>query len=190
MDLVVGRILRAHGIKGEAVVEVRTDDPVGRFTAGTVFDTDPTSAGPLTVRSVRPHRGRLLVGFAEVGDRGGVEARRGVRLLVDARDAEPAEDDDYYDQQLVGLAVVTAAGVSVGTVAEVMHLPGHDLLAVRRNDSAGGPEVLIPFVREIVPEIDLAAGRLVVEPPLGLLDPAEADVATPEAGQGQLDDRG
>jgi 16S rRNA processing protein RimM len=189
MELVVGRILRAHGIKGEAVVEVRTDDPDGRFTAGTVFGTNPASAGPLTVRSVRPHRGRLLVGFAEVADRGGVEALRGVRLLVEAQDAESTDDEDYYDQQLVGLAVVTRAGVTVGTVAEVMHLPGHDLVAVRRDDAAGA-DVLIPFVREIVSEIDLAAGRLVVTPPPGLLDPAEADVAEPEADQGQFDDRG
>jgi len=190
MELVVGRILRAHGIKGEAVVEVRTDDPAGRFAAGKVFRTDPASAGPLTVRSVRPHQGRLLVGFAEVVDRGGVEALRGVRLVVEADDTEPIDDGDYYDQQLVGLAVVRATGDTVGRVAEVMHLPGHDLLAVRSGDSAGGTELLIPFVREIVSEIDLAAGRLVVTPPPGLLDPAGAKVAEPEASQGQLDDRG
>jgi tRNA (guanine37-N1)-methyltransferase len=125
-----------------------------------------------------------------VVDRGGVEARRGVRLLIEARDGEPADDQDYYDQQLVGLAVATAAGVAVGTVAEVMHLPGHDLLAVRGDDSGTGADVLIPFVREIVSEIDLAAGRLVVTPPPGLLDPAEAEVAEPEAGQDRPDDRG
>src|SRR5215475_4289769 len=119
MELVVGRILRAHGIKGEAVVEVRTDDPAGRFAAGKVFRTDPASAGPLTVRSVRPHQGRLLVGFAEVVDRGGVEALRGVRLLVEAHDGGATDNEDYYDQQLVGLAVTTAAGVIVGTVVEV-----------------------------------------------------------------------
>src|SRR5262245_18557513 len=146
MELVVGRILRAHGIKGEAVVEVRTDDPDGRFTAGAVFGTDPASAGPLTVRSVRPHQGRLLVRFTEVVDRGGVDALRGVRLLVDTDDAAPIDDEDYYDQQLIGLAVVRAAGDRVGTVGEVMHLPGHDLLAVRSDDSAGGTELLIPFV--------------------------------------------
>lgn len=190
MELVVGRILRAHGIKGEAVVEVRTDDPAGRFSPGTVFGTDPASAGPLTVRSTRPHRGRLLVGFAEVADRGGVEALRGVRLLVEAHDAEPVDDEDYYDQQLVGLAVVRAAGDSVGTVTEVIHLPGHDLLAVRSNDSAGGTELLIPFVRQIVSEIDLAGGRLVVTPPPGLLDPVAAEVAESEADQGQLGDGG
>jgi 16S rRNA processing protein RimM len=190
MELVVGRILRAHGIKGEAVVEVRTDDPAGRFTPGTVFGTDPAPAGPLTIRSVRPHQGRLLVGFAEVADRGGVEARRGVRLLVEAHDGESTDGEDYYDQQLVGLAVATAAGVTVGTVAEVMHLPGHDLLAVRSDDSGGGTDVLIPFVREIVSEIDLAAGRLVVTPPPGLLDPAEAEVAGPDGDQGRSDDRG
>jgi 16S rRNA processing protein RimM len=189
MELVVGRILRAHGIKGEAVVEVRTDDPAGRFTPGTVFGTDPAPAGPLTVRTVRPHQGRLLVGFVEVADRGGVEARRGVRLLVEAHDGESA-DEDYYDQQLVGLAVATAAGVAVGTVAEVMHLPGHDLLAVRSDDSGRGTDVLIPFVREIVSEIDLAAGRLVVTPPPGLLDPAEAEVAGSDGDHGRSNDRG
>ena len=177
MEVVVGRILRAHGIKGEAVVEVRTDDPAGRFTPGAVFGTGPDSPGPLTVRSARPHRGRLLVRFEEVSDRGQVEALRGLELLVAVPDDEFADGEDYYDQQLVGLAVVTADRVDVGEVTEVIHLPGHDLLAVRRADPATGTDVLIPFAREIVPTVDLAHRMIVIAPPPGLLDPDEATPA-------------
>lgn len=181
MEAVVGRILRAHGIKGEAVVEVRTDDPAERFVPGAVFGTEPASAGPLTVRSVRPHQGRLLVRFGEASDRGQVEALRGIKLLVEVPDGEPADGEDYYDQQLIGLAVVTGEGAAVGEVTEVIHLPGHDLLAVRRGGSAAGPDVLIPFVHEIVPTVDLANRLVVVKPPPGLLDPEQA--APPQPGE-------
>jgi 16S rRNA processing protein RimM len=177
MEVVVGRIRRAHGIKGEAVVEVRTDDPAGRFVPGAIFATEPTSAGPLTVRSVRPHQGRLLVRFEEVSERGQVEALRGVKLVVEVPDDEPADGEGYYDQQLIGLAAVTGDGAAVGQVTAVIHLPGHDLLAVRRGDAGAGADVLIPFVREIVPTVDLANRLIVVQPPPGLLDPGEAPPA-------------
>jgi len=168
MQLVVGRIGRAHGIRGEVSVDVRTDDPERRFTPGSVLVTDPAGRGPLTVAAGRVHSGRLLVSFEGVPDRTAAEALRGTLLLAEVDDDEVAADpDEFYDHQLVGLAVETVDGLQVGEVAEMLHLPGQDVFGVRRSD---GTEVLVPFVAEIVPDVDLAAGRVVVDPPEGLLD--------------------
>ena len=169
MQLVIGRIGRAHGIQGQVGVEVRTDDPDGRFAVGEVIATDPLERGPLTVVGSRWHSGRLLVRFAGTDDRTAAEALRGTVLVVDVDAADRAtEPDEYYDHHLIGLRVLTPAGVEVGTVAEVLHLPAQDVLAISRID---GVEVLVPFVAELVPVVDLDAGTLIVEPRLGLLDP-------------------
>jgi 16S rRNA processing protein RimM len=173
--LVVGRVGRAHGLRGEVAVDVRTDDPEGRLGPGAVVATEPEAAGPLTVEAGRVHSGRLLLRFAGVEDRTAAEGLRGVLLVVDVPDDERPEDpDDFYDHQLVGLAVVTVGGIPVGEVADVLHLPGQDVLAVTRPD---GRESLVPFVAAIVPEVDVEAGRVVVDPPPGLLDdvPDDAD---------------
>jgi 16S rRNA processing protein RimM len=168
MQLVVGRIGRAHGVKGEVAVEVRTDDPDRRFAAGSSLRTDPVERGPLTVVRSRPHSGRLLVLFQGVADRDAAESLRGTLLTVDSADSQPLDDpDEFYDHELMGLAVVTLDGSPVGEVTDVLHPPGPDLLVVGRED---GGEVLVPFVRDIVPTIDVPAGRLVLDPPPGLLD--------------------
>jgi 16S rRNA processing protein RimM len=169
MLLVVGRIGRAHGLRGEVLVDVRTDEPELRLAPGAVLTTDPGPAGPLTVAAGRVHSGRLLLHFSGVSDRTGAEALRGVLLLADV-DPEvlPDEDDEWYDHQLVGLDVVAIDGSAVGEVREVLHLPGHDVLAVTRVD---GTEALVPFVSEIVPEVDIEANRLIVNAPPGLLEP-------------------
>lgn len=178
MIVTVGRVGRAHGIKGEVTVEVRTDTPELRFAAGTSLVTDPPGAGPLTIQTGRWHQDRLLVRFAGVADRTAAELLRGVVLLAEIGDDEDTGDpEEFFDHQLIGLRVVTLDGVDLGFVREVIHAPGHDLLAVR-GDGSGAPErpeILIPFVTEIVPEIDVAAGRVVVDPPRGLLDLTEAD---------------
>lgn len=169
MQLVIGRIGRAHGIQGQVGVEVRTDDPDGRFAVGNVIPTDPPERGPLTVAGSRWHSGRLLVRFAGADDRTAAEALRGTVLVVDVDEANRAtEPDEYYDHHLVGLRAMTPAGVEVGTVTEVLHLPAQDVLAISRLD---GVEVLVPFVAELVPVVDLDAGTLTVEPIPGLLDP-------------------
>jgi 16S rRNA processing protein RimM len=166
--LVVGRIGRAHGIKGDVVVEVRTDEPETRLGPGTVVLTDPAGVGPLTIVQGRVHSGRLLLHFAGVDDRTAAEGLHHTLLLADVDPEQtPDDEDEYYDHQLVGVDVVTLDGQPVGEVAEVLHLPGHDVLSVRRPD---GGEVLVPFVAAIVPTVDLAANRLVVDPPPGLLD--------------------
>lgn len=167
MDLVVGRIAKAHGIGGDVSVDVRTDDPEHRYAVGATLITDPVGAGPLTVERVRWHSGRLLVRFAGIADRAAAEGLRGTLLVADsATSVDTGDEDDYWDHQLVGLAAVVDDAV-IGEVVEVLHPPGPDLLVVRRPDSG---DVMIPFVRAIVPTVDLAAGRLVVTPPEGLLE--------------------
>lgn len=166
--VLVGRIGRTHGIRGEVTVEPRTDDPATRFGAGAQLHTDPEAAGPLTVAGMRWHGGRLLVRFTGVPDRTAAERLRGVRLLanVDPRE-RPDDPEEFYDHQLVGLRAVTVDGAPVGEIAEVVHLPGQELLAVRGADDR---EILVPFVAQIVLEVDLAGRRVVIDPPGGLLD--------------------
>lgn len=175
MQLVVARIGRAHGIKGEVTVEVRTDEPELRLAPGAVLATDPPSAGPLTIETGRVHSGRLLLRFAGVPDRTAAEALRNVLLIAEVDPEEVPEDpEEFYDHQLIDLDVVTADGTEVGRIAEISHLPYHDLLIVKRPD---GREVMVPFVSAIVPEIDLEAQRAVIVPPPGLLDESEAEIA-------------
>jgi 16S rRNA processing protein RimM len=168
VQLVVGRIGRAHGIRGDVFVAVRTDDPEARFAAGSVLATDPAEAGPLTVAEARNHSGKLVVSFAGYTDRTAAETLRGVRLVIDSDDLEPTDDpDEYHDHELVGLVAALGDGTPLGAVSEVVHGPAGDLLAIARE---GGGEVLVPFIHEFVPEVDLAAGRVVVTPPSGLLE--------------------
>ncbi|TDQ53689.1 ribosome maturation factor RimM [Actinorugispora endophytica] len=170
MRLVVGRIGRAHGIRGEVAVEVRTDTPDERFTPGAVFETDPPSAGPLTIKAVRRHADRLLVRFEAVRDRTAAEGLRGASLLVDSADLAPVDDpDEFHDHELIGLRVETTGGAAVGTVSDVLH-HAQDVLVV---EGGAGTEVLVPFVRPIVPVIDTEAGRIVIDPPPGLLELGE-----------------
>ena len=245
MQLVVGRVTRPHGVRGEVSVEVRTDDPDLRFAVGRVMATDPAAAGPLTVESVRWHSGRLLIRFAGVGDRNQAEELRGTWLTLDTAEVGPTGDpDEFHDHELIGLAVVTTSGEPVGRVTDVRHFgqdllviepaparslarpgagpaeagpagvspagadvaeagaaesglagsdapevaapevgpvptgpaqagrgPGGPALAARAQPRNGlGSELLVPFVAAIVPEVDVAAGRLVIDPPPGLLE--------------------
>ncbi|MGW7690646.1 ribosome maturation factor RimM [Streptomyces asiaticus] len=175
MQLVVARIGRAHGIKGEVTVEVRTDEPELRLGPGAVLATEPASAGPLTIESGRVHSGRLLLRFEGVRDRNAAEALRNILLIAEVDPEELPEDpEEFYDHQLIDLDVVTVDGTEVGRISEISHLPYQDLLVVKRPD---GAEVLIPFVSEVVPEIDLEEQRAVIDPPPGLLDEAEAEIA-------------
>jgi 16S rRNA processing protein RimM len=180
-EVVVGRVGKPHGVKGEVSVEVRTDEPERRFAVGAVLRTrtpqggSPGTARPerLTVRTTRRHQSRLLATFDEVVDRDTAEAVRGVLLVVDVDPEESPEDpEEFYDHQLVGLRVVTTDGDDVGELTEVVHGPAQDLLSIKAED---GQEVLVPFVNELVPEVDVAAGRLVVRDRPGLIRPAVED---------------
>jgi 16S rRNA processing protein RimM len=173
MQIAIGQIARAHGIRGEVTVAVRTDEPDVRFVPGAALATEPPERGPLTVAATRWHSGRLIVTFEGIRDRNAAEDLKGTLLVLDsAQIPAPADPDEFYDHQLIGLAVVTAAGVAVGEVTDVLH-HGQDLLVVRRAPGPAG-ETLIPFVSAIVTEVDMPAGRLVIDPPPGLLDSAEA----------------
>jgi 16S rRNA processing protein RimM len=178
MQVTVGRIGRPHGVRGDVVVGVRNDEPELRFARGSRLDTDPVGVGPLTVAGSRWHSGELLVRFAEIGDRTAAAELGGTWLLVDSAALGALDDpDEFRDADLIGLTVRTVDGIVVGTVADVLH-HGQDVLAI---DPAGpadppgvaGPgsgQILIPFVKAIVPEVDIAGGVLVIDPPEGLLN--------------------
>ncbi len=165
VETVVGVIGRAHGIRGEVIIDVRTDDPDVRFCVGAVLRAEDSSR-TFTVAAARDHSGRLLVKFAELADRTAVEAVRGIRLVVEVpADETPDEEGVYYDRQLIGLRVRDAARTDVGSVRAVVHLPAQDLLEI---DTANGTR-MIPFVAALVPEVDLAAGYLGLADVPGLL---------------------
>jgi 16S rRNA processing protein RimM len=166
VQLVVARIGRAHGVLGEATVEVRTDQPEDRFFIGSVLATEPESFGPLTISSVRDHNGTLLLGFQGVSDRNEIEKLRNVLLLADVDIEADSTEDDFHVQQLLQCEVSTEDGAVIGKVTDVINLPGQDVLAVSYNDR----EVLIPFVKAIVPTVDIKNRKIVIVPPLGLLD--------------------
>ncbi|GAA4058505.1 ribosome maturation factor RimM [Nonomuraea soli] len=156
MELAVGRIGRPHGVRGEVTVEVLTDDPEARFQPGTAF-------GDLVVEAARWHKGVLLLRIEGVGSRDEAEELRDTMLLIDSADVAASDDpDEFHDHQLIGLRVVTVAGAEVGEVTDVLH-HGQDLLVV-------GKDVFIPFVKALVPVVDLEGGKLVVDPPEGLLE--------------------
>jgi 16S rRNA processing protein RimM len=173
MQIVVGRVGRPHGLRGEVTVEIRTDDPAQRFFAGAVLVTNPADRGPLTVSAARWHLGRLLVAFEGYADRETAEELRDTLLEIDSADLKPLSDpDEFYDHDLVGLGVVTVTGELVGTVSDVLH-HGQNLLVVDGSGARRGREILVPFVTAIVPEVDLAGRKLTIDPPPGLIDPDE-----------------
>jgi 16S rRNA processing protein RimM len=164
--LVVGRVGRPHGLRGEVVVSVRTDFPDERFAPGTTFDVP--GARSLRVAATRWHSGTLLMRFEGFDDRNGAADLSGTELTVTAADLPALDDpDEFHDHQLVGLRAELADGTAVGEVREVVHGPGGELLVITRES---GTDALVPFVRQIVPDVDLAGGRVVLSPPDGLLD--------------------
>jgi 16S rRNA processing protein RimM len=179
MRVIVGRVGRPHGIRGEVVIGVRTDEPDLRFAVGATLDVaereeeGPVERERLTVAAARWHSGQLLVAFTGITDRTAAAELTGRWLSVDSSQLPDIGDpDEFRDHELIGLSVRTAAGDQVGVVTDVLHY-GQDLLVVRRSDGGDG-ESLVPFVKAIVPEVDVAAGVLVIDPPPGLLDPAQA----------------
>ncbi len=164
MRLVVARVGRAHGIRGEVTVQVRTDDPGARFAPGATLHSP---IGPLTVRGARGHNGVLLLSFDQIGDRTAAEALRGARLEADVDPAAEVEDGAWFDHELIGLAVQDPGGAVLGRVVGVEHLPAQDLVDVERPD---GVRRLVPLVAALVPTVDVAGGRIVVDAPPGLLE--------------------
>lgn len=175
MSVVVARIGRPHSLRGEVTVQAHTDDPEGRFAPGASFATEarPGSGVPLqlTVRTARVHNGTWLLSFEGIPDRTGAEGLRGTRLVVEAgeagSEAADADEDAYYEDELVGLAVESMAGAPLGTVAGLETGSAQDLLVLTLED---GATAWVPFVTAIVPVVDLEGGRIVLDPPPGLLD--------------------
>ena len=174
IEVVVGRIGKPHGIRGEVTLDVRTDEPERRFAPGTTLRAQPPAGtdrrpATLTVARARWHQSTLLVTFEELADRNAAEAARGTLLHATiGRDETPEDPDEYYDHQLVGLAVVDLDGTPLGEVRALVHGAAQDLLSVRTPD---GRDALVPFVTALVPEVDLAAGRVVVADRPGLVSP-------------------
>jgi 16S rRNA processing protein RimM len=175
MQVTVGRIGRPHGIRGAVVVGVRTDEPELRFAQGSRLDTDPVGVGPLTVAGFRWQSADLVVRFEGISDRTAATELGGTWLLVDSSTLAAIDDpDEFRDGDLVGLCVRTVDGTLVGTVTDVLH-HGQDILAISPvppAGSSGAPaeQILIPFVKAIVPEVDLPGGVLTIDPPDGLLN--------------------
>lgn len=174
MLLTVAVVGAPHGLRGEVRLDVRTDDPDRRLAVGNVLETDPADAGPLTVIRARTSKGALHVHFAEATDRTAAESLRGVRLVVESDEDDSDDDDAWYPHELTGLRVVHVDGRELGTVTDFEHLPAQDVLVVTEPD---GTVSRVPFVAEIVTEVDTDAGRVELDPPRGLLaaDPAEED---------------
>jgi len=159
MRLLVGRIGRAHGIGGEATIEVRTDEPQLRFAIGARVQTD--TRGDLTITSHRLHNGTLLLGFAGVTDRNGVEALRDTLLYAEVDITEQFAPNEYHVMQLIGCQAFLESGELFGELTDVLNLPGQDVLSIA---TASG-EVLIPFVQQLVPHVDVVARKVIVIPP-------------------------
>jgi 16S rRNA processing protein RimM len=182
-QLRVGRLTKAHGLKGALKLELYTDDPEHRFVPGAQFSLQvPTGSKwhgkSIELAELRWYNGQPVGFFAGVTDRTEAETLVKAILWVDQDSTElPQEDDAWYDHQLAGLKVVRD-GQAVGTIARVDHLPAHDLLAVKTE--AG--EVLVPFVKAIVPTVDIAAGIVTVTPPAGLFEELPDDEAGSESG--------
>lgn len=188
MQVQIARIGKPHGIRGEVTVQVMTDDPGNRFVAGAAFDVEPEKLGPLTVSKARWNKDILLLGFDGVADRNAAELLRGAKLFVETDEVDDNDEDAWYEHELVGLkarvlsaaqedetrtADAAAAGGSdapfeeVGTVSALNTMPAQDLLVVETSD---GAEVLVPFVAEIVPEVNVDGGYILLDPPAGLFE--------------------
>jgi 16S rRNA processing protein RimM len=166
MKVVIARIGKAHGLRGEVTVQVLTGAPDERFVPGATFATDPADSGPLLLRSARDNNGILLLGFEGVEDRSGAEALRGTKLLANPLE-DHSDEDVWFERELVGLKAVTVSGDEVGEVTAMEPRPAQDLLVLRLTN---GREARVPFVTALVPEVDVDGGRVVLDLPPGLLD--------------------
>lgn len=186
IEVLVGRIGKPHGLRGHVTIDVRTDEPERRFAAGTVLRAVPPAGAArgettLTVEAGRWHQGVLHLLFEEIPDRSAAETMRGTMLYADiAADASPEDPDEYYDHQLVGLAAYDEDGRHLGEVSRVVHGGAQDLLTVRTPDRR---DALVPFVKALVPVVDLEAGRVVIADRPGLVTPLPDDDQSGDTAQ-------
>ncbi|WP_082514895.1 ribosome maturation factor RimM [Yonghaparkia sp. Root332] len=178
-QLRVGRLVKAHGLKGALKLELYTDDPDRRFTPGAVFTLQVPTSSPwhgstLTLAELRWYNGQPVGFFEGVADRTAAESLVKAILWIDQDAEEEPEEDAWYDFQLVGLRA-QRDGEEVGRVVRVEHFPAQDLLVI----DTGEREVLVPFVSAIVPAVDIAAGVVTITPPPGLLEDLPEEAAAP-----------
>jgi 16S rRNA processing protein RimM len=184
MQLQVARIGKPHGIRGEVTVQVLTDAPEDRFVPGTEFVVEPASVGPLTVLSARWNKDILLLAFEEVETRNEAETLRGAKLFIETEELDEDDDEGWYEHELVGLEARVGSQV-VGKISGLNTMPVQDLLVVETPD---GKEILIPFVEQIVPEVNVEEGYVLVTPPAGLFEINTEDSAAEDAGtEGEAD---
>jgi 16S rRNA processing protein RimM len=176
----VGRLLKAHGLKGAIKLELYTDDPALRFVPGSVYtlqvpDESPWFGKTVTLTELKWYNDHAVVFLEGIADRDAAESLvKAILWVDDDKDQRPAEEDAWYDYQLIGLSV-RRAGVPVGTIARVDHFPAQDLLVVDTGDG----EVLVPFVKAIVTGVDIDAGTMDIDPPIGLFeDPVDDEPET------------
>ena len=176
----MGRLTKAHGLKGALKVEMYTDDPAGRFTPGATFslqvpDSSPWHGKTLELIELKWYNQQPVAFFADVPDRTAAEGLAKAILWVDQdMNASPTEDDAWFDHQLVGLRVIRD-GVEIGTVTHIEHMPAQDLLTIKTESG----DVLVPFVKAIVPSVDIEAGTMTVTPPIGLFEELPDDDERP-----------
>ncbi len=174
--VLVARVGKPHGLRGEVTVQLHTDDPDRRLAVSETLACEPLDRGPLTIESVRVHQGRYLIGFESVFDREGAEALRNTRLFIPAldpggsrkdNDAPYQDADEYYEDELVGMNVVLTTGEAIGTVSALHTRAAQDLLEITQSN---GNTALVPFVAALVPRVDSARREVMIDPPAGLLD--------------------
>ncbi len=176
MQLQVARIGKPHGIRGEVTVQVLTDAPGDRFVPGTEFVVEPASAGPLSVESARWNKDILLLAFEGIETRNQAETLRGAKLFIETEELDEDDDEGWYEHELVGLEARVGSQV-VGKIAALHTLPVQDLLVVETSD---GKEILVPFVEQIVPEVNVADGFVLLTPPDGLFEVNDGEAGTGE----------
>ena len=183
MQLQVARIGKPHGIRGEVTVQVLTDAPEARFVPATEFLVEPARLGPLTVSSARWNKDILLLGFEQVADRNRAEEIRGAKLFVETEELQDDGEEGWYEHELVGLEARVGSQV-VGKVTALNTMPAQDLLVI---EGADGKEILVPFVEEIVPEVNPDGGYVLLVPPPGLF---ELNSDEPKSDEPKSDDGG
>lgn len=179
MQLTVAIVGAAHGLKGEVKLDVRTDDPERRLAVGAALETDPADMGPVTIASRREYKGAQYVRFAEYSDRTGAESLRGVKLVIES-DEDEAEEDAWFPHELQGLEALDPEGYELGVVVGLEPMPAQDLLVVREPD---GILTRVPFVKEIVIEVDLEDHCVVIDAPAGLFSPDELVICEETEGR-------
>ncbi|MBM9433003.1 ribosome maturation factor RimM [Flaviflexus equikiangi] len=177
MQLRVAIIGQPHGLKGEVRLDVRTDSPEQRLGVGAVLETEPPEAGPLTIKKSRVYKDSLFVAFEEVNDRTGAEGLRGVALVIETDEEEERDDEGWYRHELVGLEALDPDGYTLGTVTDLETMPAQDLLVVEEPD---GKITRVPFVQDIVTEVDLEDGCVIIDAPPGLFSDEDIIIADGE----------